>query len=247
MFFENKQCFFIRKPPKIASTYGKEQSFLDLVFDKNKANGEILRIMQWSREQLPYEQQQVFLWYITNIGIQEIVTQWAKVIDNQTKNFNKEQEYGLLNRIDNETSGLLYFAKTPEVYAWWKDLQSGEKIYKYYIAQTRNKLAPQTITDPLAHHKNGKRMLVCTPEYMASRKKQKIKWEILQATTEICATTNKKYSLIRIYKGRRHQIRAHMASIWYPLLWDSLYNKDTDLLENSLHLRSIGCVIKTVY
>ncbi|MDR2415997.1 MAG: hypothetical protein LBD75_05330 [Candidatus Peribacteria bacterium] len=41
----------------------------------------------------------------------------------------------MLNRLDNETSGLLYFAKNPRVYQQFKALQATFHINKYYVAE----------------------------------------------------------------------------------------------------------------
>jgi 23S rRNA-/tRNA-specific pseudouridylate synthase len=47
----------------------------------------------------------------------------ATFLHHQTTKFTKEQEYGLLNRLDNDTGGFLYFAKNPESYQFYKDQQ----------------------------------------------------------------------------------------------------------------------------
>jgi 23S rRNA-/tRNA-specific pseudouridylate synthase len=49
------------------------------------------------------------------------------------QHFSKEQEYGLLNRLDNDTAGLLYFAKTPEIKQKYKDAQAEKKLSKIYM------------------------------------------------------------------------------------------------------------------
>ena len=48
--------------------------------------------------------------------------------------FGREEEYGLVNRLDNETGGLLYFAKTPLIKQQYKQWQLEEKVHKTYIA-----------------------------------------------------------------------------------------------------------------
>lgn len=49
--------------------------------------------------------------------------------------FGKDGELGLLNRLDNETAGFLYFAKTQEAFERYRQLQTEGKIHKRYIAQ----------------------------------------------------------------------------------------------------------------
>jgi len=71
------------------------------------------------------------------------------VIDELKKMFGHDQEYGLLNRLDTVTSGLLYFAKTPEIYTSRKHRQSEYKIKKYYLAKTELPVSSQDISLPL--------------------------------------------------------------------------------------------------
>jgi len=57
------------------------------------------------------------------------------LIDHQIKEFGKDKEFGLLNRLDNETAGFLYFAKSKEAFEKYRRLQSEGKVNKRYIAQ----------------------------------------------------------------------------------------------------------------
>ncbi|MEI7477729.1 MAG: pseudouridine synthase [bacterium] len=47
--------------------------------------------------------------------------------------FNEKQEYGLVNRLDNDTAGLLYFAKTHADYEAYEQAQKIESLYKIYL------------------------------------------------------------------------------------------------------------------
>lgn len=54
--------------------------------------------------------------------------------------------------------------------------------------------------------------------------------------------TNTSDIMIRITKGIRHQIRAHLASIGYPIIGDTIYSKQQH--NSPLQLRSIGLFMK---
>ena len=46
---------------------------------------------------------------------------------------------------------------------------------------------------------------------------------------------------VRIYTGRTHQIRIHMAAIGHPILGDHMYGRPSDLIERqALHARLLG-------
>ncbi len=244
MLFQNEQCYFFRKPPAIASTRGETLSFLDTIFIKN--DNEILQQFDGSREMLDATDKQFFLDQIQDLGI-SICKNHQEIIQALKEMFHKEEEFGLLNRLDTATSGLLYFAKSKDVYASWKDVQATWEIEKHYLARVKNpsliaeKLlsGENKITNPLAHHKNKKRMLVIDDELLASKRKQKIKWKHLEATTTILENIWD-FTHVMIHKWRRHQIRAHLAYIWTPIIGEGLYH---DSQTSPLQLYSLGCKI----
>jgi 23S rRNA-/tRNA-specific pseudouridylate synthase len=55
---------------------------------------------------------------------------------------------------------------------------------------------------------------------------------------------NKTLVHITIDAGARHQIRAHLWALWYPIIWEELYTKRKDHKHMPLHLWSVGCELK---
>lgn len=139
--------------------------------------------------------------------------------------FGREQERWLLNRLDNATQGLLYFAKTPADKLLYQHLQQQKKLTKYYVAQVYGRIKPKFgwITHPIAHHPTDKvRMVVCiTPHTSHRSKPQQVTsyYEHMQYDVEQDCTRLS----VHIAKGARHQIRCHMASIGHPIINDPLY------------------------
>ncbi len=58
----------------------------------------------------------------------------------QEKQFTREEEYGLVNRLDNDTAGLLYFAKTKQIYENYPIQQKENKLYKLYVCEVYGKV-----------------------------------------------------------------------------------------------------------
>lgn len=172
------------------------------------------------------------------------------IIEEQNKkiplNYN-EEEFLLVNRLDNDTWWLLIFAKNKTIYNEYKCLQSKKFLTKIYLADVYWKFKYDNITIDYAimHHKHlADRMVVIK----SNSDKLKGRWK------EVCTKTfvercyydkqnNISTLLIKIQKGIRHQIRVHLFSIWYPIIWDKLYNKKPKVNDNVLHLRSIGLEI----
>lgn len=149
------------------------------------------------------------------------------------KIFTKEDEYWLLNRIDNDTSWLLYFAKDMKVYNNYKKEQKQENITKYYYAiiEWNFPYIKKEIDYPIMH-KNKTKMIVIKnkkDENIARWKKHFVKTKVEKLYFD--KKENKTYLKISIKKGIRHQIRCHLESIWYPIIGDRLYNgKENDFL-----------------
>lgn len=156
--------------------------------------------------------------------------------------FDQKEEYGLVNRLDNDTSGLLYFAKTPLFKQKYKQAQKEWKIKKYYIAEVYWKYLPEKkkISHPIWHHKfSADRMVV----FLDTKETNKIKWKFIHVDTYLeklyyDEEKNTTVFLINISKWIRHQIRAHLSSMWYPIIWEQIYIKNKKL--KKLQLYSIG-------
>lgn len=163
------------------------------------------------------------------------------IVNKQKQIFWTEKEIGMLNRLDNKTSWFLFFAKTKEFFDKHKLLQSQNKSIKTYIAEVSWNFEYDSITInfPIMHHiHDNQKMIIVQTKYDIS----KWRWRIHECTTFIKKVyfennLNKSILMINITKWIRHQIRIHLKSIWYPIIWDDLYWNFS--LDDNLHLRSI--------
>lgn len=216
VYYQDAFFYYFWKPAWIASTWWRSTSFLDILCDET-INDEVKNIVK---------SQIAFFW--------------------------KEKELWLLNRLDSATTGLLYFAKNPKVYAIFRELQKSNQIDKYYLALVYGNIQDwieknwNTINFPIMHHKfSDDRMIVVHDE----NEYEKWKWKPHEVETEICETQffleeNRSLLLIKIHKWIRHQIRAHLSSIWYPICGDELYCKSKLQNFKKLQLFSVWMEIK---
>ena len=210
--YEDKYCYYIRKPANKPSTFWASYSFLEELRDQKDDS------------------------YV------------IKMMDNLKKNFTEKEEYWLLNRLDTPTTGLLYFAKTPQIKQEYKNLQKQGRVYKYYLLEVWwdigywIKKYGNSIDFPIAHHKfQDDRMVVL----LTNDLKNKIKWASHEVKTKIedysyDKQTNRAIVLVSIQKWIRHQIRSHFSSIGYPILGDTIYGKKKEKYNGNLQLFSIG-------
>lgn len=174
----------------------------------------------------------------------------------------KENEYGLLNRLDNDTAGIVVVAKTNLAFKELSCKMQNNQILKYYIAlsNNKNKIKKGVIDYPIAHHKKKKKRMVIVknnsdyrgkPQYsktefeIISNNKAKQLWNNMLDNKipipKILSKKNNTCLLCKITKGKRHQIRLHLAEIGYPIIGDKLYGKKDGIHTVKYHqLFSIG-------
>lgn len=145
--------------------------------------------------------------------------------------------YGLVHRIDKDTSGILIIAKNILTYEIFQKMFKEKIIKKFYIAYTEKKniqkegiIRWNIMRDPLIPVQmtwslyQGKEALT---EY-------KIIDETDQFNIVICSP----------HTGRTHQIRVHMQSLNTPIIGDLIYGKRSDLIDRqALHAYKISFTI----
>ncbi len=145
------------------------------------------------------------------------------------KGYNNK-EGGLLNRLDNETGGLVLFAKTDAAFSYYQKEMKNKKIKKIYTAIVKGSLKEKKglITYPIIHHPKSKKKMKIQNEKDKNTK-------LLQAETEYeVIKESKDYSVLKIviYKGVRHQIRVHLVALGHPIIGDKIYGDKNSIFKN---------------
>lgn len=185
-----------------------------------------------------YGKEKCFLDYLIESDDKDI----KAIVESQKEYFSQQDEYGLVNRLDNDTTWLLYLAKTPLFKEKYKQAQKEWKIEKYYVADVYGKFTENEkfISYPITHHKfSSDRMVVILDTKQTGKIDEK---RIQNAKTLVQflyydEEKNTSTLLIKISKWVRHQIRTHLSSIWFPIVWEKIYIKNPS--KENLHLYSI--------
>ena len=151
----------------------------------------------------------------------------------------KSVEPGLLHRLDWETSGLVMVARTERSFRALREQFDSDRVSKEYsavCAQTAEASEEDRrlrIESRFAPYGPGSKMVrVVLPEEKRKRFSQRASPDIY--TTEIVSirsrhdtafTESGNFVLVqaRLTRGFRHQVRAHLAFLGFPIIGDPLY------------------------
>ena len=128
---------------------------------------------------------------------------------------------GIVHRLDKDTSGLICVALTEEARMRLSEAFAAREIRKEYLALVQGGPAPAgTVDAPLGRHPTVKVKVAVAK----NGKEARSEWRVLHK--------GQGYSLlgVRIFTGRTHQIRVHMAHVGHPLWGDKLYGRGGQVL-----------------
>ena len=128
---------------------------------------------------------------------------------------------GLMHRLDNDTSGACLFALTQEAYAAFLVQRESHALSRRYLALVADGIAERgEITWPLGHHpSDDSRMLAVKGDAVFRGEPQAARTVFeVQRRGDGAALIS-----LEIWGGRRHQIRAHLAALGFPVLGDPIY------------------------
>ncbi len=137
----------------------------------------------------------------------------------------------IVHRLDRDTSGLLVFARTEQAKRFLQD--NWEGFDKKYFAVVHGVLQEKkgTITSYLAENKFYRVYSVNNPEIGK-----------LSSTGYQVIKESEKYSLleIKLFTGRKNQIRVHLSEKGHPVVGDKIYGpKDKTQKRLALHSASL--------
>lgn len=124
----------------------------------------------------------------------------------------------IVHRLDKDTSGLIMVAKSDKMMNYLSEIIKQRKIDKYYIAIVYWKIKDRNFKIESYIWRDPNNRLKMTTVNPVNPKIAITYWEVLEYIEN-------KYTIvkIKIETGRTHQIRVHLSSIWFPIIWDKVY------------------------
>jgi 23S rRNA pseudouridine1911/1915/1917 synthase len=127
------------------------------------------------------------------------------------------REAGLVHRLDTDTSGCLAIARDRATHARVRALFDDGTVNKRYLALVHGAVtAPLTVDAPIAHDPADPRRMLCGPDVAGGKSAR---------THAVPLHARGAHTLVEVDadRGRRHQVRVHLAHAGHPLVGDVLY------------------------
>ena len=146
---------------------------------------------------------------------------WLKAKGFSLSTLSGEERYGIIHRLDKDTTGAILIAKTNHAHTLLAQELKTRQMGRYYLAIITNPLKDKcTIECHLGRNpQNRLKMSKLSPiKYPQARYSKSL-------FVPICTDSTNSHQLIaiKLFTGRTHQIRAHLESISRHILGDSTY------------------------
>lgn len=152
------------------------------------------------------------------------------------------ERYGIVHRLDRETSGIILIAKTDEAFYFLQRQFLDHTIQKTYNAFVHGVPNPPSgiVTLPIGRSRSDFRRWTTGEDARGTLRSAITEYRVL------ASTQNEKFSLVECKPktGRTHQLRVHMRALGFPILADSRYDSPQALGFTRLALHA--CAISVI-
>jgi 23S rRNA pseudouridine1911/1915/1917 synthase len=141
---------------------------------------------------------------------------WLKTQNISLSTISGEERHGIVHRIDKQTSGALVVAKNNEAHRVLSRQLEDKSMGRYYLAIIDTPLKDDVVIEKsIARNKNNRLKMAVDEKGRFAK----------SAFLKLLPSIDEKNELIavKLYTGRTHQIRVHLAGISRHIIGDDLY------------------------
>ncbi len=155
------------------------------------------------------------------------IVDWLKEKGFNLSNIAGEERYGIVHRIDKETSGALVIAKNNKTHEFLSNQLKDKSMGRYYLF-----LLNHPLKEP-----------ICVDKPIARNPKNRLKMAVVKGGREaktLFVPIENNLTAAKLFTGRTHQIRVHLNSIGRYILGDKTYGKkEQNIPRVMLHAREL--------
>ncbi len=148
----------------------------------------------------------------------------------ELKSVGEVPRYGIVHRLDKDTSGVLLVAKTAEALIFLQKQFKNREVEKKYIALATGALKEDSGTIETLIGRSpmdGRKQKAYSKDENApaSAREAMTDYKVIQRFENPSTPLRASYTLVEVNMktGRKHQIRCHLAYIHHPIAGDTLY------------------------
>ncbi|AGT74022.1 pseudouridine synthase, RluA family protein [Helicobacter pylori SouthAfrica20] len=158
---------------------------------------------------------------------------WLEAKNYQLSNLGSKERYGIVHRLDKDTSGGIVIAKNNFTHVHLSEQLKTKMMGRYYIALLSTPLSRKeekmSVECYLARNPNNRLKMMAI-------KNEKGRYSKSEFTSLLTSQNNLNLIGAKLYTGRTHQIRAHLEYLNRHIIGDNLYGLNEALPKEEIRI-----------
>ncbi|WP_033737857.1 RluA family pseudouridine synthase [Helicobacter pylori] len=158
---------------------------------------------------------------------------WLEAKNYQLSNLGSKERYGIVHRLDKDTSGGIVIAKNNFTHVYLSEQLKTKMMGRYYIALLSTPLSRKeekmSVECYLTRNPNNRLKMMAI-------KNEKGRYSKSEFTSLLTSQNNLNLIGAKLYTGRTHQIRAHLEYLNRHIIGDNLYGLNEALPKEEIRI-----------
>lgn len=152
------------------------------------------------------------------------LTDFLKIKNYKLSTLSGEERYGIVHRLDKDTSGAILIAKNNESHGYFANMLKNRSMGRIYICIVNKPLKENCVVECFIGRNPTNRLKMAKLDKVKFKTARDSKSEF----RKIIVSKNGEYELIgvRLFSGRTHQIRVHLSTLDRYIYGDKLYSPE---------------------